>query len=290
VASTRRCWQCGSEFNCVPDGYIEFLADEAVEAMALDEVIERTNPPLATVRAARKRIEKMASERPAQPAGEAATQMMLPGTPLREVPSSMQDAELRETLARLEAYEGSVPEVADLLQKLQGWRSLDSDGRAALLAEVNIFIDSQQRADRAVAFLNKMLGSYPQYLGWFPAIVLLAVLGAVFWWAYEYCHPCVLLSYGVMALAAVFACYYYVTNAIQRRWMRQTVIPQAEEAGVNLRTLAAVMVGVSQMADRIDDKMREMTSTAWLLEQEAVALGRWDAAPKKADPAAGDRS
>jgi hypothetical protein len=283
VASTRQCWRCGSEFNCVPDGYDEFLPDATVEEMSLDEIIERTNAPLAEVRAARKRIEKMVSERPAQPAGDAATQVMLPGTPLREVPASMQDAELRETLARLEAYEGTTPEVAILLQKLQGWRDLDSNGRSALLEEVNTFIDYQQKADRAIAYLNRMVGTFPQYLGCLPATVLLAALGAVFWWGYDYCHPCVLLSYGTIGLAAVFACYYYATNAMRRRWMRQTVIPEADEAGVDLQTLAAVMVGVAQLTDRIDDKMREMASEAWLLEQEAAALGRWHAGPKQPD-------
>src|SRR5579859_929939 len=88
VACTRRCWRCGTEVSCVPDGYNEFLSDATVEVMSLDEIIERTNAPLAEVRAARKGIEQMASERPEQIAVDAPTQITLPGTPLREVPTS----------------------------------------------------------------------------------------------------------------------------------------------------------------------------------------------------------
>ena len=283
VASTRQCWRCGSEFSCVRDGYNEFLGEGTAKGMSLDEIIERTNAPLAEVRAARRRIETMASERPSQPGGDSATQMMLPGTPLREAPTMMQDADLRETLGRLKAYEGSAPEVTDFLQKLQGWRSLDSSGRAALLEEVSTFIDNQQKTDRAIAFLDRMVASYPQHVGWFPALVLLAALGAVFWWAYSYCHPCVLLTFGAIGIAAVTACYVYASSAIRRRWMRHTVIPQAEEAGVDLKTLAVVMTGLAQLTDRIGEKMQEMAAEAWLLEQEALALGRWDEEPKTPD-------
>jgi hypothetical protein len=97
--------------------------------------------------------------------------MMLPGTPLRDVPTSVQDAELREALGRLEAYEGSAPEVTGFLQKLQDWRNLDSGGRSALLQEVHAFIDNQQKTDRAITFLDRTVGSYPQHLGW-GALVL----------------------------------------------------------------------------------------------------------------------
>lgn len=170
VASTRRCWCCRSEFSCVPAGYTKFLPEATAKAMSLDAMIERTNAPLAEVRAARKRVETMTGERFAPGADGGATEMMLPGTPLREVPTWTHDAELLEMLRRLEAYEGSVPEVVSLLQKLQAWRSLDSESRSALLQQANSFIENQQKTDRAIAFLDGMARSYPRHLGCFPAL------------------------------------------------------------------------------------------------------------------------
>ncbi len=160
------------------------------EQLSLDEIVQRTNAPLAEVRAARRRVEELACERPAPSAEHAATELMLPGTPLREVPAFVQDVELRETLGRLQPYEGNVPEVAAFLQALQGWRSLDSGGRSALLQEVNTFIDDLQQSDRAIAFLNRMVRRFPQHRGWVPAIMLLPILGAIFWLVYRYGNPC----------------------------------------------------------------------------------------------------
>lgn len=279
VASTRQCWACGSEFNAVPDGYDEFLHEQDAERMPLDDIVERTNAPLAQVRQQRKQLEKMASERPAQIAGgDTATQMMLPGTPLREVPTSMQDADLREALGRLEAYEGHGPEVAALLQKLQGWRGLDSAGRTALLQEVNTFIDNQQKIDRAAAFFGKMIESFPQYFGCLPAIALLVVLGSGFLVLLARDWPAwISLGYGVLGLAAVVACYFIVTRKVRRRWVRTTVIPQADAAGVDLPTLIFLMVGVANSPNRIDDKVREMAAESGLVHEELVAQGRWQA-------------
>ncbi len=74
----------------------------------------------------------------------------------------------------------------------------------------------------------------------------------------------------MVAIAAMLACYYGATRTIRRRWIRNTFIPQADKGGVDLKTLAAVMVNVAKMGERIDDKMRDMASEAWLLEQEAA--------------------
>lgn len=282
IATTRACWRCGTEFNAVPDGYDEFLPEATAEAMPLDEIVERTNSQLAQMRDARKELEEMAGERSPELPGEAATGMKLPGISLREVPTSAQDAELREALGRLEAYEGHGPEVADLFQKLKSWRGLDAADRTALLEEVNEFIDKQQKIDKAVAFLATMAQSFPQYLGCLPALVLLAALGSVFFWTpLLNWHVCVSVGYAIIGLLAVIISYYYLSNVIRSRWFRNVVIPKADEEGVDLKTLVVLMIGVAKSPERIDEKVRDMASEARLLRQEVLALGRWDMGPGK---------
>jgi hypothetical protein len=280
VASTRACWRCGTEFNCVPDGYDEFLPDATAEAMSIDEIVERTNSQLAVARDARKQLEEMARE-PSELPGEAATGLMLPGTLLREVPPSELDRELRLALARLEAYEGTGPEVTELLQKLQAWRGLDAAGRAGLLQQVDAFIDSQQKIDRAISFLATMSLSFPQFLGCLPALALLVALASFFLWAPFNWNVTLAIGYALFGLLIVCVFFYYITNVIRRRWFRSVLIPQADEEGVDLKTLVVVMISIARSKDAIDEKVRELSSEARLLRQEVVALGRWEMRPTK---------
>lgn len=273
IATTRACWQCGTEFHCSAEAYDEFLDDQSAQKMPIDELIERTNTPMARARDARRQLEEMARAPSAPLPPEVASAVAAPGTSMREIAPSAQDAELREALGRLEPYEGLGPQVSELLRELQAWRSLDSSARAELLGAVNAFIESQQRIDRAAAFFGSMAQSFPQHLGCLPAIVLLAFLISVFFWSpITNWHFGISIAYAVVALLAVIAVYYYVTNVIRRRWYRNTILPKIKEEGIDLNTLLAVMVGIAQSPDRIDERVRELAGSAPLLQDEAARL------------------
>lgn len=275
VASTRVCQSCRTEFNCDPNAYDQFLPREEADAMAIDDVVETTNSQLARARDARKRLHEMASEPDERLPFPDTTHLKLPGTPLRDASASALDDELRQALSRLEAYEDSGPEVTQLLEKLQNWRRLDLAARDALLAKVDAFIDRQQQIHRAVSFIRMIAVTFPQFSGCLPALALLGALGSAFWWLPIDWTLLVYSGYTVVVLLLCCVVFYFLSRMSRRRWMRNQLIPQAEENGVDLQMLVLVLESAGQSDQTLDEKVRDLAMEVGLLQEVIVEMGKW---------------
>lgn len=274
VDCTSECARCRSQFRIAPDNYDDYLPPADADMLSLDEIVDRTNPRLAYSRDMRRGLETMAREQPSRAPGDTATGVTVPGTPVREVPLPMQDAELREAIGRLEPYEGTGQEVAKLMRRLQSWPILDAASRAGLLQEVNAFIETQQKTTRAVSFFNSMAAALPPRLGCLPATLLAGIfISGFFLTRITYWHAYYSVGYAVIGILAVLATNLIVNAVLLRRWMRRTFVAKAIREKIDASTLVTVMANAAHSPDRIDDKVRALASE-WPYVKRAMAARR----------------
>ena len=117
--------------------------------------------------------------------------------------------------------------------------------------------------------------TFPQFSGCLPALALLAALGSAFWWLPIDWTLLVYSVYTVIALLLSCVVFYFLSRMSRRRWMRNQLIPQAEENGVDLQMLVLVLESAGQSDQTLDEKVRDLTTEVALLQEVIVEMGKW---------------
>jgi hypothetical protein len=123
---------------------------------------------------------------------------------------------------------------SDLLQQLLAWDRLPEEGRSFLAEQV------AARA-RAWQFSRQIAPAFPEHSASLAAIVAALVVGPVFVWIPEARS----WLWGSVTVVAGLVAAWFVGDSIYirrvRRWTRQTLIPEAQDANISLGCLLDVV-------------------------------------------------
>lgn len=174
-----------------------------------------------------------------------------------------------------EQLEGMRPGVlrADLLRQLLDWHNLDDPQRAKLAKDIGALA-------RAWQFARQTAVGFPRPAGCLTYVVAALVVGLVF-----LCVPAARSWLGgaitaVSVLIAAAAIDHLRLTQSVCRWTRNVLIPQAQEAGVSLDCLVAVV-------DDIPGSKLGLTEELWPMKEQLPTICRILIAAGRSCPEAG---
>lgn len=214
--TVRTCQGCGSETQCKRKAYAQVVPHSRSRGMHTEALLAETNAALHAL---------VVAERQAAAAPDS-------------------QAEAVRAMRILQQYH-TRREAAPLIQRMQQWPQLSGSARQQLLEEIEELHAIQEQNETVLQFLLNALKTAPEAAHLLLVMPLfLVLLGSAYFFVGAIDFPAVLGAIlGVFLIDTLLCTWIYnrLTNWRYRRWIRNKLIPLAEQAGIDFLILCAVL-------------------------------------------------
>ncbi len=259
-ATSRQCMRCGGEFMAERSAYSAFLPAAQVRAVNTDDLMVRTNPGLADTIIERRQLEADLADQ----STELSIDDEAPGAT-----SGRPDPRVQEALSKLNQFDARDEDVRRFMGQLRSFASLDANGQAVLINEIDAYCDGNTKARQTVAF-TRTLKSPPFGTGGclLGLVVMVGAAAGIF--ALPFLQDWVWGSIvGVVAAGFGFVIYAILQGRATRAWVEKHVVPRMLEDQIDPQFFVGLLANIDTKDEEIDEKLREIAGEA---EQIAEVL------------------
>lgn len=295
----RKCGRCDAEFfDFTPKKYDRMIGRADAELLSIDELLEETNSPLNDhvqdmERQRRQGRDAFESDRgrasspgwdPVGSADDDSFDARRP--PGRSVTPAPSDADSHELLAQAHALLAAArdhPAKAALLQSLGRWPTMTAEDRVKALGKVKKFLAAQDAEKEIVPLLQRLGASVPTLSGraWLIALLALAAGVSAIWLVPVKWDTPGMVMYLVHVVIAVFVILKMRSLGLQKKWMREWVIPEIEASGQNPVQVQQFLAHLEPGDPRACTDVRKMIPHAASLQFTLRVLDKWAPAQER---------
>lgn len=254
VATVLTCANCRGQAMGTISSYQRLIPRPEAQGMTIGQILAETNPPLHDAISHRANLEARA-----RACGD-------------DVQPGEADARLELALARLDELDYRRPEVAQLRSQLEQWHSLDADGRARILRDLDSLIDDQEKRATTFRFIGQMAGRFKPELDLgvailtFAVVTILGIVAAALIFSDRALAIAIFTAIGV-GIALAIAAHVKLRRDMHRRFFRKTFLPEAHLQGVDVTGAIDVLRELDPRDRELDPNVRGLVQALPLLDQ-----------------------
>ncbi len=292
----RKCRRCDAEFfDCTPKKYDRLIDRAGAELLSLEELLEETNTRLNNhlqdldTQRKQDRLalepDRTAASGWGPVAGDDDDTVFLnvrraaggAGPTPPPLPADADAAGLLAQAHALLAASRDHPTKAALLQSLGRWPAMSAEDRVKTLGKAKKFLAGQAAEKEIVPLLQRLGASEPTLSGraWLTALLTLAAAPAAVWLIpvkWETPGIVVYLAHVVVAVLVILRMRFL---GLQKKWLRDSVIPEIEAAGQDPVQVQQFLARLDPGDDRACRDVRKMMKHAGMLQFTLRVSGKW---------------
>jgi hypothetical protein len=252
-STVAECTECGHKVPFRNEKYSRLVPENEADSLTVDEVLKKTNPPLARSTAELQQLEREAiGARPGASAGP--------------------DPRVKLAFSKLAEIETESAKVIDLQARLAQWSALRLRDQEVLLSDIDALFAEHQQRDSVKRFVSAMGQRFkPEVDGTvsfltFLGLLILGIALAVMMPVPELRVSGVLLAF-VLAAGIATVVHGKYKRYIFKRFFRQTFLPQTQKRQIDLGDALAELEELDPNDETLSDGLRAMVKRRRFLQE-----------------------